>query len=184
MKTCILVYDGFTQFEVILAAYLLKTKGEIITAGLDKKPVTSYEGFQIIPDTSISKINADKIDMFIIPGGSPDKLYKNEELYNFIIKINNQNKKIAAICSGVLHLAACGILNNKNYTTSINPKEFDEFKNSTYVEENVVTDGNIITAKAEGYVDFAIQLGKIMKIYENEEDLNETIKFFKYFNEK
>ncbi|KJD45088.1 hypothetical protein [Paenibacillus terrae] len=46
---------------------------------------------------------------------------------------------------------------------------------------NGVRDRQIVTAKANAYVDFGIELGKLMDIYENEQDLEETISFFKHF---
>jgi hypothetical protein len=46
---------------------------------------------------------------------------------------------------------------------------------------NVIRDGNILTAKPNGYVDFALELGRMMDIYQDEADLQETIDFFKYF---
>lgn len=45
-------------------------------------------------------------------------------------------------------------------------------------------EGNLITAKANKYVDFAIELGKVMDIYRDKEDLEETIQYFKLFKEK
>lgn len=42
-------------------------------------------------------------------------------------------------------------------------------------------DGNIVTAKACGYVDMALELGKIFKIYEDEADYRETVDYYKKF---
>lgn len=52
------------------------------------------------------------------------------------------------------------------------------------MNEGVVVDGHIITAKASAYVDFGIEIGKVMNIYSGAEDLEETIQVFKYFNAK
>ncbi|MNI95193.1 hypothetical protein D3C73_1534270 [compost metagenome] len=53
-----------------------------------------------------------------------------------------------------------------------------------YMNTNVVVDGHIITAKANAYVDFGIEIGKVMNIYSSTEDLEETIEVFKYFKAK
>lgn len=45
MNTYILIYDSFVQFEVTLAAYFMKTKGEVYTLGLEDKALISCEGF-------------------------------------------------------------------------------------------------------------------------------------------
>lgn len=37
----------------------------------------------------------------------------------------------------------------------------------------------VITARANGYVDFAIEVAKKMNLFENEDDLKETIAFWR-----
>ncbi|WP_175406469.1 hypothetical protein [Bacillus sp. FJAT-27264] len=44
-----------------------------------------------------------------------------------------------------------------------------------------MVDRNIVTALPNGYVDFALELGKLMNIYKDKADYQETIEFFKYF---
>lgn len=73
-------------------------------------------------------------------------------------------------------------MKGKKYTTTLPVNEFEDFEDSMFIDENVVVDDNVVTAKASGYVDFALEIGKVMDIYENEEDLEETIRYFKHFN--
>lgn len=72
----------------------------------------------------------------------------------------------AGICAGVDVLDKAGILQNVKSTHS--------------VDLDVVRDNHIITARANGYVDFAIEVGKELELFENEADLQETIGFWKY----
>ena len=44
-----------------------------------------------------------------------------------------------------------------------------------------IRDGNILTARANAYVDFAIEAGKALDLFEDERDLRETINFWKLF---
>lgn len=62
-------------------------------------------------------------------------------------------------------------------------EEITPISNATLINSNVVRDGNIITAKPNGYVDFAIEIGRALDIYEDEDDLNETIEFFRHFRD-
>jgi len=181
MNIYVLVYESFTQFEVVLANYFLKTKGSIITVGIDDKPVVSSEGFITLPHKTINDVSADVIDLFLIPGGDPKTLLKNQVFSSFLNNIVCRDIKIGAICSGVLHLARSGALKNKKYTTSLSLEEYDSFDLNNFQDQNVVIDGNIITAKANGYVDFALKLGTIMDIYENDADYQETVDYFKNF---
>ncbi len=47
-------------------------------------------------------------------------------------------------------------------------------------EFDCVSDKNIITARANAYVDFAIEVGKALELFDDEADLQETIEFWKY----
>ncbi|MBN2616816.1 MAG: DJ-1/PfpI family protein [Spirochaetales bacterium] len=181
MNTYIFIYDGFAQFEVILASYLLKTKSNIVTVGVDGSQIESCEGFKTIPHKILKEIKPEDVDIFIIPGGDPDKIHKKEELYELLGKLNNNKCKIGAICSGIIHFLKSGVLGDKKYTTSININEHKKFIKSNFIDMNVVSDDNLITAKANGYVDFALEIGKIMGIYSSDDDYNETVNFFKYF---
>lgn len=182
MKTCVLIYNGFVQFEVILTCLFMKSKGEIITVALDENEIISIEGFTTKPDKLINEIEPDEIDLFVIPGGNPKPIYNNPELNKVLRKLNEKGKIIAAICAGPVHLAKSGILGGKKFIVDAPElKQYhNDFKNSIYVDESVVVDGNIITAKPNGYVDFVIEIGKVMDIFENDDDLNGKIEFFKY----
>lgn len=181
MKTYIIIYEGFAHFEVMLASYFLKTQGDIITIGINEKPVISCEGYKIIPDITIGEVKADDLDVLIIPGGDPDEISHSNQLYNVLREVNEQEKVIGGICSGVYHLAKAGILEDKDYTSTLDINELSRVEPSRFKNENYVVDGNIITAKANGYVDFGIELGRIMDIYQDGDDLKETIDFFKFF---
>lgn len=128
-------------------------------------------------------MRVEDVDLFIISGGDPDKLIGNEEFYKLLTNLNDAKKKIGAICSGAVHLAKSGILNGKKFTTSVSLDEYKYFNKTDYQNDNIVVADNIITAKANGYVDFAIELGTIMNIYKDEADLKETIDFFKNFKD-
>ena len=181
MKTYILVYKGFAHFEVILASYFLKTKGDIITVGLNMETIKSMEGYNITPDITLDEFSTNDCDVFIVPGGDPINLEGCKKLYDILFELNNKDCVIGAICGGPVHLARANILNGRKYTTSLALDEYKEFDCNGYENTNVVVDRNIITAKATGYVDFAIDLGKMANIYEDEADLLETIDFFKFF---
>lgn len=182
MKTFVLTYDGFVQFEVVLTCLFMKRKGEIVTVSLDGEQVVSFEGFKIQPHKSLKEIDVEEVDLFVIPGGNAKTIYNNSQLNEILSNLNEKKKIIAAICAGPVHLGKAGILNGKKFVT----EDFNDFKGDfeggTFVNQNVVIDDNIITAKPNGYVDFAIEIGKVMKIYNDENDLNGTIEFFKFFN--
>lgn len=181
LQAYIMVYDGFTEFEIILANYFIKTIGEIRTVGLTNQLITSFEGMQIQPHLTINQVNIDDVDIFIIPGGEPKELLQCNALQQLLIRLDKKQTPIAAICSGTIHLAKTHLLDHRHYTSEFNLDELVELDGAISMPESVVTDGHIITAKPNGYVDFAIEIGRKLKIFTDQADLDETIQFFKYF---
>ncbi|GMQ64659.1 DJ-1/PfpI family protein [Vallitalea maricola] len=181
MKTYVIIYEGFAHFEVILASYFLKTQGDLVTVGINSNSIVSCEGYRIIPDITLGEVDVAEVDVLIIPGGDLEEISQDSLLHDVITRVNKQGKVIGAICSGVYHLAKAGVLNGKGYTTTLDINKLSEFNAAYFKDENCVLDGNVITAKANGYVDFGIKLGEVMGIYEDEDDLKETIDFFKKF---
>lgn len=177
MSTYILIYDGFVQFEVVLAAYFLKTKSEVFTLGLEKGPYESCEGFSTNPAEVIEELDSGAVDVLVIPGGDTAEIARNEGLLELVRKLNAAGITIAAICGGVEVLKAAGVLEGKRYAG--NRAKADPA--GTSGQGNVIVDGNILTALPNGYVDFALELGRMMNIYKDADDLQETIDFFKYF---
>lgn len=56
-----------------------------------------------------------------------------------------------------------------------------DVKSTHSTDEDFVNDKNIITARANAYVDFAIEVAKKLELFADENDLQETIDFWKYF---
>lgn len=183
MKTFILVYPSFVQYEVVLTSLFMKTKGDIVIVGIDGGEVTSHEGFIVKPHMQLSDVNLDDVDLFVIPGGEHVNIYGNPLLTKTLQALNKKGKVLAAICSGPVHLAKAGLLDGKRYTSYRMPERKDDFKMAKRIEENVVVDGNIVTAKAVGYVDLALQLGNIFDIYKDEADYQETIEVYRNFTD-
>ena len=73
---------------------------------------------------------------------------------------------IGGICAGVDLLNHAGILDGLESTLS--------------ADRDLVNDGRVITARANAYVDFAIETAKELELFEDEADLQETIDFWKY----
>jgi putative intracellular protease/amidase len=119
-------------------------------------------------------------DFLIFPGGSCDEAIVHRELQKLIQKVNSKKGVLAGICNGALVLASAGVLISQNCTHTAHPKyaplpEFKElleiagelFKESTYVDEDVVISDNIITAKPHATQEFARAIGKSLGLKVN-----------------
>ncbi|UCD03514.1 MAG: DJ-1/PfpI family protein [Candidatus Woesearchaeota archaeon] len=111
-------------------------------------------GLTIKPDLSIEEAidELEKYTVVIVVGGSGSlELAKREDVLELLRKAKDEDKIIAAICSGPLSLANAGLLRNKEATvwsSDTNQEQILEIeeKGAKYNKGPVVVDGNIITA--------------------------------------
>lgn len=178
MKTYVMVYEGFVNFEIVLPMYLLKSAMDIETVAMTKDPVKSAEGLTVIPDLVVGDVKLKEEDVFLIPGGNPEVLDGQEDFYNLIRQGNEASTLLAAICAGPVHLAKAGVLKDREYTTSMPHGLDSDFNPDLYVHQNVVVDEHIVTAQPTGYAEFGVVLGQLMDIYKDEDDFQETVSFF------
>jgi protein deglycase len=181
MKTGILVYDTCAQFEVVFAALILRDKGEVTTYGLEMRDFETMEGFRMRPHRLLDDLKTDDVDLFMIPGGQPGTIAGNAVLGAKLRELNSAGKMLAAICGGPVHLGNAGVLRGRRFTTSVFEQWKDAFEGGTYVDENLVEDGNIITAWPNAYADFAITLGRRMGAYNDEAEEASTVRMIKEF---
>lgn len=166
MKDVFLVYDTSCFYEIAILNYFMSfTKCEVILCSLDGKAIRTAEGYSVNADTSLNKVNLSEVRSFIIPGGDVS-IINNKEVKNVLQELKNKKTLIAGICAGVDLLDEAGILK--------------DIKSTHSTDEDVVNDSKVITSRANGYVDFAIEVAKELELFEDDADLEETIDFWKY----
>jgi putative intracellular protease/amidase len=183
MKIALFYYDGFSEFEVALIGLFFK-EHEFVTIALENREYRSEECQRFMVDKVIKDVDAQTIDLLVIPGGDPGLLVKNHELKNFVENLITQNKKVAGICGGASLLAGLGMLKGKKCTGLASGKNpslpiYQYFSEANFSDEHVVVDGNIITAQGQAYVEFAVELARQMSLCEKEDDYEEALKWFK-----
>lgn len=166
MKNIFLVYDNCCFYEIVTLSYFMKFTGqEIIMCSLDGKTINCMEGYSVNVDMALKDINIDNVKCLTITGGDISTI-NNKELHDFIRVLVNKGAVVSAICAGVDVLDDSGVLK--------------DIKSTHSADIDVSNDKNIITARANAYVDFAIEVAKKLDLFEDEKDLQETIDFWKY----
>lgn len=167
MKDVFLVYDTSCFYEIVILNYFMSvTECEMILCSLDGKSIRTAEGYSVNVDTALEMINLNEVRSFIIAGGDISAV-NNEMVKGILQDLKKKNVLIAGICAGVDLLEEAGILKDIESIHSL--------------DEDVVNDHKIITSRANGYVDFAIEVAKELELFEDEADLKETVDFWKYF---
>jgi len=94
-------------------------------------------------------VNPEEYDGLIIPGGrAPEYIRLNPDLERIVRHFFEKNKPVAAICHGPLVLTAYNLVKNRKMTCYIAVKPEVERSGATYVDSEVVVDGNLVTSRA------------------------------------
>jgi len=180
MNVFMLLYNGFVEFEIAVFLTILPKSSTLRTFSVDEKEVTSLGRLRVVADSLLDSINPEEVDLLVIPGGEP-KTYKHRtDIQELLRSIHNRGVPIAAICGGPEFLAQAGILKGKRITHGHDPEYAAQvFADCTITDEDVVVDGNVITARGLAYVEFAVEIGRQLSLFENEDEAIATEQHFK-----
>lgn len=148
-KVAVLVEDLYQDLEVWYPIYRLREAGaSVITVGTGRKLYKSKHGYEAQAEKDAGEVRADHFDGVIIPGGyAPDILRRHEDVLQFVRDCFNQGKVVASICHGAWVLVSAGILSGKKATSFFAIKDDVKNAGATYMDEEVVVDGNLITSR-------------------------------------
>lgn len=174
-RVAIILADGFEEIEAVTVIDILRrAKLEVIVYGLDKEVVAGAHGVKVVADRKLAEFEQD-LDAIVFPGGMPGakNLATSTKVKQWIQRMHAQKKIIAAICaSPALILAPMGILDGR-CATCYPGTEGSFSKNTTYLEEDVVVDENIITSRGPATA-LKFSLALVEKILDK--DTAETLK--------
>jgi protease I len=107
-----------------------------------------------VDDTTQNADSAD-YDAIVLPGGvaNPDQLRTDDAAVHFVRATAEAGRPIAAICHGPWTLIEAGVASGKRLTSW--PSLQTDLRNAgaTWVDEQVVVDGNLITSRNPGDLD-------------------------------
>jgi protease I len=150
-RIAILVEDNFEDSELTEPLRAMKDAGaRVLIVGSGSKK--GYKGkrslAEVKVDTTADKVEASQFDAIIIPGGyAPDKMRLHQSMVDLVREAHAEGKMIAAICHGPQLLISADIVKGRRVTSW--PSVAIDLKNAgaIWVNEPVVKDGNIITAR-------------------------------------
>ncbi|MBI3011757.1 MAG: type 1 glutamine amidotransferase [Candidatus Omnitrophica bacterium] len=148
-RVAILVEDLYQDQEVWYPYYRLKEAGaDVVVIGTGKREYTSKHGYPINADTAAEQASAGEFDGVIIPGGyAPDILRRYPAAVQFVKEAHRQGKVIGAICHAGWVLCSADVLRGKTVTCFSAIKDDVVNAGATYVDREVVRDGNLITSR-------------------------------------
>ena len=140
--------NGFEEIEAITTIDLLRRANIALTT-------VSVTGVELVLGAHNISVKADKLiqdldftdaEMLILPGGAT-RLIDCKPLCELLLKHNEQELPIAAICAAPAVLGQLGILQGKQATCY---PGFEQYLGESHVGGLVVESKNVITAKGPG----------------------------------
>ena len=157
-KALIIFYPDCIEFEAILAAQVLHEENLTIdVATPDGADYHGPSGITLRATHSYTDVHPDEYRVVIVPGGNTETVLENETLAWILKTANDAGTTFGAICAGPLLLAKAGLLKGRRFTHGYGPNSpLPYWKDGCFENQPVVVDGNIVTAKPQAYIDFAI----------------------------
>jgi len=162
-KVLVITGDGGESYEALYAVHRFQEEGwEAVIAAPSRRRLhlvmhdfapgwdTYIErpGYGLEADLAFDQVNvADYAAVLILGGRAPEYLRNNRVLLDLVRAFDQQGKWIFAICHGIQVLAAAGLATGKRVTCYEHVRPEAEQAGATFVHEQAVRDGRIVTAQ-------------------------------------
>jgi len=148
-KVAVLLETLYNELEFWYPYYRMKEAGaEVVVVAPKRDTYASKIGMTAASDKAASEVSADDFDAVIIPGGyAPDHMRRSKELVEFVRRLHENGRVVAAICHAGWMLVSAGILKGKTVTSFYAIRDDLVNAGATWVDKEVVKDGNLITSR-------------------------------------
>ena len=165
-RVAVLIEQQYQEMEVWYPVYRLKEAGcEVVMVAPEAgKTYASKLGYPAVADASAKDVSADKFHAVVIPGGfAPDYIRRSQPMLKLVRDLFAAGKPVAAICHGPWVLCSTPALKGKTATGFHSIKDDMTNAGATFVDREVVVDGNVITSrKPDDLPAFVVALMEMM----------------------
>jgi protease I len=149
-RVAILAENLYQEMELWVPYYRLREEGaevQVVGSG-GAKSYASKHGYPVQVDVQAEQVNAVEYDAVVIPGGfAPDLMRRSAAMVKLVRDAFQHGKVVAAICHAGWMPVSAGILKGKRATSFFSIKDDLVNAGATWVDEEVVVDGNLITSR-------------------------------------
>ncbi|MGC9530642.1 MAG: type 1 glutamine amidotransferase domain-containing protein [Candidatus Bipolaricaulaceae bacterium] len=148
-RVAVLVADLYEDPEFWYPYLRLQEEGaDVVAVGPEAKEYKSKHGYPARARLAADSARAEEFDAVVIPGGySPDYMRRSPDLVALVRKLAQAGKVVAAICHGGWMLCSARVVSGKRVTSFFAIRDDLENAGARWVDEPVVRDGNIVTAR-------------------------------------
>jgi protease I len=149
-RIAILAEDNYQELELWYPLLRMREAGaEVTVVGMPGvEEYHSKHGYPAQVDVAAETVVADDFDAVIIPGGyAPDRMRRHPPMLDLVKGVFEQGGVVAAICHAAWVPISAGIMKGKRATCVSAIKDDVINAGATYVDAEVVQDGNLITSR-------------------------------------
>ena len=149
-RVAVLAENMYQEMELWYPLLRLREAGaETFVVGTGS--AETYEsklGYPVDVDVVAGQVSANDVDAVVIPGGyAPDLMRRYPAMVELVSEAFKQGKVVAAICHAGWMLVSADVLRGKKATCFFAIKDDLVNAGATYVDAEVVLDGNLITSR-------------------------------------
>ncbi|MBI3407636.1 MAG: DJ-1/PfpI family protein [Planctomycetes bacterium] len=162
-KVLLVIGDAAEVFDTMYPLHRIREDGyQVVVAGPEKRVyhlvqhdthpdwdiTVEAPGYKLAADIAFRDIRPEDYTGLVLSGGrAPEYLRYDADLMRVTRAMVNDGKPVAAVCHGIEILATAGVIRGKTVTT-VKKCRFDaEVCGAKYVDQEVVVDGNLVTAR-------------------------------------
>jgi protease I len=149
-RVAVLAENMYQELELWYPLLRLREAGaETFVVGTGSADTyTSKNGYPVQVDMVADQVTAGDVDAVVVPGGyAPDLMRRYPAMVRLVREAFEQGKVVAAICHAGWMLASADVLEGKEATCFFAIKDDVVNAGATYVDAEVVRDGNLITSR-------------------------------------
>jgi protease I len=162
-KILLIIGDAAEVLDTMYPLFRLREEGyEVVVAGPEKRiyHLVQHEvppgwditqetpGYHLASDIAFKDIKPEEYSGIVISGGrAPEYIRYDQDLMRITRYFMEKKIPVASVCHGIEIIAAADVIRGKKVTT-VKKCRFDaEFSGATYLDQEVIVDGNLVCAR-------------------------------------
>lgn len=165
-SVAVLVYPGFSEFEVTVALALLARTHDVVNVGLDRGPVRGEGGLTVLPERALAEVDPTAFAAILVPGSADMFVLKDRpDLDAFLRAAHAGGALLGAICGGPYVLGRAGVRDGRPYTVTFTAEQrafLGVFPEEGFEYRDVVRAGKVVTAQGHAFAEFGLTVAEAL----------------------
>lgn len=149
-RVAVLAEENYEDLELWYPVLRLREAGaevRIVGPKAGESSKSKY-GYPAKADVGMDEARAGDFDAIVVPGGyAPDRMRRHPAMLNLVRAIHEAGKPVAFICHAGWVPISAGIVRGRTVTSVSAIKDDLTNAGATWVDQEVVTDGNLISSR-------------------------------------